>query len=94
VATTDIEHILITVAKYNTMVGRAVELAGIMPEMSKLNITIDSRMVISKETRFFSSFNVSTSVVHSRNVSFSPLSGGRRKPKTVMKLIKTHGTRM
>jgi hypothetical protein len=47
VATTDIEHMHITVAKYITIVGNAVELAGIMPEMSKLNMTIDSRMVIS-----------------------------------------------
>jgi C-terminal processing protease CtpA/Prc len=48
VATTDIEHIHITVAKYITIVGKAVELAGIMPEINKLNITIERRIVISK----------------------------------------------
>ena len=47
VATTDIEHMPITVVKYVTMVGKAVELAGMMPEINRLNITIESRMVIS-----------------------------------------------
>ena len=32
-----------------TIVGNAVELAGMMPEMSKLNITMESRMVISEK---------------------------------------------
>jgi C-terminal processing protease CtpA/Prc len=36
-----------TVAKYMTIVGKAVELAGIMPEINKLNITIERRIVIS-----------------------------------------------
>jgi hypothetical protein len=36
-----------TVAKYITIVGNAVELAGIIPEINKLNITIDRRIVIS-----------------------------------------------
>lgn len=35
--------------KYVTMVGKAVELAGMMPEISKLNMTIESKMVISIE---------------------------------------------
>lgn len=42
------EHIHITVAKYITIVGNAVELAGIIPEINKLNITIERRIVISK----------------------------------------------
>lgn len=45
-----------TVAKYMTIVGNAVELAGIMPAIKKLNMTIDRRMVISRDTiqiRFF-----------------------------------------
>jgi len=37
----------ITVEKYVTIVGKAVELAGIIPEINKLNITIDRRIVIS-----------------------------------------------
>ena len=28
-----------------------------------------------------------------RNVNFSPLSGGSRKPSVVIKLIRTHGTK-
>lgn len=47
VATTDIEHMPITVVKYMTIFGRAVELAGIIPEINKLNMTIDKRIVIS-----------------------------------------------
>jgi hypothetical protein len=47
VATTDSVHIHITVEKYVTIVGKAVELAGIIPEINKLNITIDRRIVIS-----------------------------------------------
>ena len=48
VATTDMEHMHMTVVKYMTIVGNAVELAGIMPEIKKLNITIERRMVISR----------------------------------------------
>jgi C-terminal processing protease CtpA/Prc len=45
------EHIHITVAKYITIVGNAVELAGIMPEINKLNITIERRIVISRQQK-------------------------------------------
>jgi hypothetical protein len=41
-------HIHITVVKYITIVGNAVELAGIIFEINKLNITIERRIVISK----------------------------------------------
>ena len=41
-----------TVAKYITIVGNAVELAGIMPEISKLNITIERSIVISREKSY------------------------------------------
>jgi hypothetical protein len=44
------EHMHMTVAKYMTIVGNAVELAGMMPEINKLNMTIDRRMVISRDT--------------------------------------------
>lgn len=54
-ATTDIEHIHITVAKYITIVGNAVELAGIMPEINKLNMTIERRIVISRKKKRISS---------------------------------------
>ena len=37
----------ITDIKYITIVGKAVELAGIIPEINKLNIVIESRIVIS-----------------------------------------------
>ena len=83
-----------TVAKYMTIVGNAVELAGMMPEISKLNITMESRMVISTNcnSRTACQTNILGDVL--RKVNFSPLSGGRRKPSSVMKLIKTHGTRI
>ena len=73
-----------------TMVGNAVELAGIMSDINKLNITIESRIVISTNRIFIHFLRKSFFL---RNVNFSPLSGGRRKPRTVIKLIKTHGTR-
>lgn len=47
VATTDNVHRHITVAKYMTIIGRPVELAGIIPDISKLNMTMDSKIVIS-----------------------------------------------
>jgi hypothetical protein len=33
-------------------------------------------------------------IAHLRKVNFSPLSGGKRNPSTVIKLIKTHGTKL
>jgi len=47
------EHIHKTVAKYITIVGNAVELAGIMPEINKLNITIERRIVISRKKNVY-----------------------------------------
>lgn len=41
-----------TVVKYMTMVGNAVELAGIIPEINRLNMTMERRMVISIKEDF------------------------------------------
>jgi hypothetical protein len=46
------EDIHETVAKYITIVGTAVELAGIMLEINMLNITIERRIVISRKKKF------------------------------------------
>ena len=63
--------------------------------MSKLNVTTDKRMVISKRLNFHRHRlgRERESDQNLRNVSFSPLSGARRKPKIVKQLIKKHGTR-
>ena len=78
-----------------TIVGRAVELAGIIPDISKLNMTIERRIVISKQKKEKSCFFYlkKQNEIDLRSVSFSPLSGGKRKPRTVIKLISTQGTK-
>lgn len=88
---TEIVDIHITHRKYNDINGIAVELGGIMSEISKLNVTTESSIVISRNISFVKSVYFNTNI-NLRNVNFSPLSGAKTNPSIVIQLIRKQGT--
>ncbi len=68
-----------------------MELGGIISNISKLNIITERRMVISKNLYYVRKISLKADL-HLRNVNFSPLSGANTKPRTVIQLIRKHGT--
>lgn len=90
-ALTDIAHIHMTNRKYIVMMGTAVELGGMMSDMSKLNVTTESNVVISARSVWMNMHELLMKC-HLRRVNFSPLSGAKRKPSNVIQLMRKHGT--
>ena len=88
-ATTDTVDMHMTHKKYREIIGTAEELGGMISDSTRLNMTTERRMVISENDRHG---RCERARARLRSVSFSPLSGARRKPRMVRKLIRKQGT--
>lgn len=74
------------------MIGIALELGGIISDISKLNIITERRMVISIDSEYNNKYH-HLFKTNLRKVNFSPPSGANKNPRIVIQEIKKHGTK-